>query len=63
MFYEIFFILVGIYLEQNYHLPSITVTLLTIQSQFSKNENNEQNDQGENFLRNFYKFFSKTLKN
>ena len=38
MFYEILLITFGVYLEQNYKLPSIILTLRTIQSQFSKNE-------------------------
>jgi hypothetical protein len=50
MFYEIFFILVGVYLEQNYNLPSIALNLRRIQTQYQR-----QNDQGENFLRDLYK--------
>lgn len=53
MFYEIFFILVGVYLEQNYNLPSIALNLRRLQTQFSKNE--QGNNQGENFLQDFYK--------
>lgn len=58
MFYEILLITLGIYLEQNYQLPSITLNLRRLQIQFSKNEN--INQQG-NLLTDFYKkfFFSK----
>jgi hypothetical protein len=51
MFYEIFLILFGVYLEQNYNLPSIAINLRRLQNQFSKNESNEQ---GENFLHDFF---------
>ena len=55
MFYEIFLILVGIYLEQNYQLPSIKLNLSRLQSQFNKD-----NTQDENMLTDFYKsLFSK----
>jgi hypothetical protein len=58
MFYEIFLILVGVYLEQNYHLPSIALNLHRIQRQYQRQ--NQGNEQGENFLQDLYKsLFSK----
>lgn len=57
MFYEIFFILVGVYFEQNYNLPSIALNLRRLQIQYQRqNQGNDQgNDQGENFLQDFFK--------
>lgn len=56
MFYEILLIVLGIYLEQNYQLPSIKLNLRRLQTQFSKNE---KVNQEENLLTDLYKLFSK----
>lgn len=53
MFYEIFLILVGVYVEQNYHLPSISINLRRLQTQYQGND--KSNEQGENFLHDFFK--------
>lgn len=51
MFYEIFLIIFGIYLEQTYHLPSIALNLRRLQTQYQ--EQYQGNEQGENFLPDF----------
>jgi hypothetical protein len=48
MFYEILLITFGIYLEQNYNLPSISLNLRRLQTQFSNNE------QSENFFQDLF---------
>lgn len=59
MFYEIFLILVGVYIEQNYHLPSIALNLHRLQTQYQELYQNG-NEQGENFLQDFLQDFFKS---
>lgn len=64
MFYEIFLITLGIYIEQTYKLPLLSNIIAKIKNAnldtYKKDDNDNNNNQGENFLNDLYKsFFTK----
>ena len=66
MFYEVFLVLLGIYIEQTYNLPSIN-GLLSKLKKTTEIDTNEtiaivDNTDTSNFLNDFYSIFTKNTK-
>lgn len=60
MFYEIFLIFAGIYIEQKYQLPSVDLFLSNIKLHTSTSQNQNVFN---NILDNLYNVFTKNKKN